>query len=200
MSVHQDIMKKISRIKAGNILFPTDFRGIGTDSAIKMSLSRIAQEGHLKRLSHGIYLKPGRPPNKSYLDVPAEVIAQAIAKRENIRIKPAADYALYHLGFESVKPPVLTYVTDGEPRKISFGSSTIIFKTSTPKKLSMKGLVSSLVIQILEDIGKDDITEDLQEKIRKALEKEDAKSLLDDIKKAPAWIYNLLLKQKILKR
>ncbi|WP_439695385.1 DUF6088 family protein [Mucilaginibacter sp. AW1-7] len=189
-------MEQISHIKRGKVLFPTDFRGIGTDSAIKMSLSRIAKQGHLTRLSHGIYLKPGRLSKKQEAVPAPEFIADAIAERENIRIRPAGNYALYHLGFESDKPAVLTYVTDGEPRKISINDHTIVFKSTTPKKLSMKGPISSLIIQALEEVGKDKITTELEVKIKKALQNEDAKKIMDDIKKAPAWIYNLMLKLK----
>jgi hypothetical protein len=196
MSIHQLIMEQISHIKGDKVLFPTDFRGIGTDSAIKMSLSRITQQGHLKRLSHGIYLKPGQTSNKAKAILAPEFIADAIAKRENIKIKPAGMYALYQLGFESDKPAVLTYVTDGEPRKITIESHTLIFKPTTPKKLSMTGSISSLIIQALEDVGKENVTAELQGKIKRALQKEDAKKLMDDIKKAPAWIYNLMLKLK----
>jgi hypothetical protein len=196
MSIHQQIMEQIDHIKGGNILFPTDFRGVGTDSAIKMSLSRIAQQGHLTRLSHGIYMKPVRNSNKSEPVLTPEFIADAIAKRENIRIKPAGDYALYQLGLAGDKPIILSYVTDGEPRKISIESHTIVFKPTTPKKLSMKGPISSLIIQALEDIGKDKVTAELQEKVKKTLQKEEAEKLMDDIKKAPAWIYNLILKLK----
>lgn len=196
MSIHQLIMEKITHIKGGKILFPTDFRGIGADSAIKMSLSRLAKKGQLKRLSHGIYLKPRRPSKKNE-SVPApEFIANAIAERDNIRIKPAGNYALYQLGFESDKPTILTYVTDGEPRKISVDNHTIVFKPTTPKKLSMKGQISSLVIQALEDVGKDDVNAELEIKIKKVLQNEDAQKLMNDIKKAPAWIYTLMLKLK----
>lgn len=196
MSVHQHIMEQINHTKGGKILFPTDFRGIGTDSAIKMSLSRIVQQGHLTRLSHGIYLKPGRTSKKTKPVPVPESIADAIAERENIRIKPAGDYALYQLGFERDKPAILSYVTDGEPRKISIDNYTIVFKPTTPKKLSMKGPISSLIIQALEEVGKDKVTTELQGKIKRALQNEDAKKLMDDIKKAPAWIYNLMLKLK----
>ena len=196
MSIHQQIREQITHLKGGKILFPTDFRGLGSDSAIKMSLSRIASEGDLKRLSHGIYMKP-KPSSKKGDFIPThEEIAIAIANREEIRIKPAGLYALYVLGFNTDMPAALTYVTDGEPRKILIGERAIVFKATTPKKLSMKGPISSLIIQALEEIGKVNLTSDTQQKIKVALSKEAPQNLIDDIKKAPAWIYNLLIKIK----
>jgi hypothetical protein len=196
MSIHQQIVEQITHIKGGKILFPTDFRGVGTDSAIKMSLSRIANTGEIKRLSHGIYLKPKRSTKKEGFIPTPEEIAIAIADRERIRIKPSGLFALYQLGFNPALPATLTYVTDGEPRKILIGEQAIIFKATTPKKLSMKGPISSLLIQALEEIGKENLTSDYEQKIKDVLLKEDPQNLIDDIKKAPAWIYNLLIKLK----
>jgi hypothetical protein len=196
MSVHQQIMKQIDQAKAGEILFPADFRGAGTDSAIKMSLSRIAGKGNISRLSHGIYLKPKSGSKKNAVIPMPEEIAMAIAERESIRIMASGDYALYQLGFTNDKPTILTYVTDGEPRKIQIGDKTIIFKATTPKKLSMKGAVSSLIIQSLEVIGKENLTIDYERKIKAEMLKEDPKKLVEDLMKAPAWIYNLLIKLK----
>lgn len=192
MSIHQQILEQLARTKGGTILFPADFRGSGTDSAIKMSLSRIAATGSLVRLSHGIYLKPRR--NKKNDILKPEQIAFAIAEREKIRIKPSGAYASYHLGFISELPKELTFITDGEPRKLFVGKNLIIFKATTPKKLSMKGPVSSLLIQALENIGKSSITSSIEQKIKDSLKKEDPQILLNDLKNAPAWIYNLLIK------
>ncbi|HVX00131.1 MAG TPA: DUF6088 family protein [Candidatus Babeliaceae bacterium] len=188
-------MQQLSRIKGGQILFLSDFRGAGADSAIKMSLSRIAGAGDLRRLSHGIYMKPKANTTEKHTP-PAEDIASAIARREKIRIKPSGTYALYKLGFNNDPPSVFTYVTDGEPRNIKIGEHTIIFKATTPKKLSMNGPISSLIIQALEEIGKTNITADLEQKIKTALAKENPKHLKEDMQKAQAWIYNLLIRLK----
>ncbi|RYE51876.1 MAG: hypothetical protein EOP48_17640 [Sphingobacteriales bacterium] len=195
MSTHQHIIQRIANIKAGKILFPVDFRGVGADSAIKMSLSRIAQKGSIVRLSNGIYMKTKKSGDKAGIMGP-EDIAKAVAEKEKIRIKPAGAYALFLLGFTNEKPAVFTYVTDGEPRRISIGESIVVFKSTTPKKLSMIGKVSSILIQAIEDTGQKNISEEMLEFVKQALHKEDQLHIDGDMKKAPAWIYNLLYKIK----
>jgi hypothetical protein len=194
MSIHQQIMQQITQCKRGEILFPTDFRGIGSDTAVKMSLSRIAAKGDLRRLSHGIYIKPKKSTGKTMEPSGDEIVA-AIAERENIRVKACGDLALYQLGLIASEPKQWTYVTDGEPRQISYNDINIVFKSTTPKKLSMKGKISSLVIQVLEDCGKTNVTELFERQIREKLQKEDGQKLADDLKKAPAWVYQLLFQQ-----
>lgn len=196
MSTHQHIVQRIAKIKAGKMLFPTDFRGLGADSAIKMCLSRIAQKGNIIRVSHGIYIKAKRSIDKEGKMMDAEDIAAAIAVKEKIRIKPSGEYALFSLGFIQEKPSVLTYVTDGEPRRIAVGNMIVLFKSTTPKKLSMRGKVSSLLIQTLEEIGEKKINEKMLELVKKSIQKEDPLILEEDMKKAPAWIYNFLYKIK----
>jgi len=194
MSIHQQVLEQVTHTKGGKILFPVDFRGSGTDSAIKMSLSRMVQDGYLVRLSHGIYFKPlGRKMNQ--MPTP-EQIAFAIAEREKIRIKPAGNYAIYQLGLTTEMPKELTFITDGEPRRIQIGDNLIIFKSTTPKKLSMRGPIISLLMQALEHIGKDNITSAIEKKAKDSLQKEDPRYFQNDIKNAPAWIYNLLIKIK----
>jgi len=186
-------MGRIASAKGGEILFPSDFRGVGTDSAIKMSLSRIAKAGDLTRLSHGIYRKPKKSEKKDSIVLTPEEIVMAISEQEKIRVKPSGLYALFKLGFSKEMPSILTYVTEGEPRKIVVGEHVLVFKATTPKKLSMKGPISGLLIQALEEIGKLNITDETEQKILDVLAKEDTKTLIEDINKAPAWIYLLLI-------
>ena len=193
MSTHKLISDKIASMKSGIILFPTDFRGTGSDTAIKMSLSRFASAGKLSRLSNGIYVKPSAEGNDGIL-LDAEGIAEAIAEKESVKIKPAGALAQFKLGIAKQMPDQLTYVTDGEPRKLVIGEKLLVFKSTTPKKLSMQGPISSLVIQILEEVGQKNIDQHLLNKLELLIQKEDYQLLLADMKKAAAWIYNLLWK------
>jgi Family of unknown function (DUF6088) len=53
-NVHKHIENSISRRKKGTLIFPTDFRSKGSQTAIKTALSRLSREGKLKRLAHGV--------------------------------------------------------------------------------------------------------------------------------------------------
>jgi len=182
-------------MKAGKLVFPRDFRGEGADSAIKMSLSRFAADGKLHRLGHGVYLVP--PKNKNEQFIPSiEEIAKAIAKRESVRIIPTGKHALYKLGLIGQAPTDWEYLTDGQPRHILIGENALIFKATTPKKFSLKGPVSSLVILAMEEIGQAVITNEQLAAIKEKLSKEDPLKMMADLEQAPAWIYNQLIKFK----
>jgi hypothetical protein len=82
----------------------------------------------------------------------------------------------------------LVYLTDGAARKINIGKRKIVFKKTSPRNLAAIGKISSLVIQALKEIGKDNITEKEKEKIIELLKKEDPYKLEHDMRLAPEWI------------
>jgi len=191
-SIHQNIASRIRGYAIGSILFPCDFRGLGSEDAIKMSLSRHARNGLLERLGQGVYLKV-KPKGKTAKPT-MEQIALAIAKKEKIKIKPSGEFALHKLGMTANLPDDLIYITDGEPRNILIGSKRLIFKSTTPKKLRLSNGISGLLIQGLEELGKGALNDQLKNQVLAQLKKEDEKNVMADLQLAPAWIYDLLYK------
>ncbi len=119
-------------------------------------------------------------------------IASAIAKKEHFRIKPSGAFALHKLGMRPDIPDDMTYITDGEPRDIRIGNKRLVFKSTTPKKLKLSNGISGLLIQGLDELGKDAITEGLKDQIIDQLRKEREDNIIADIQLAPAWIYDLI--------
>jgi len=190
--VHKKIEKKLARIKRGNLFFLSDFRGLGTDAAIRKALSRLCNKKRIKRVAHGIYLMPEMDPLLGEVLPSMEYIAQSIAKKEHIRIKPAGAHALHKLGLSTQVPMRLVYLTDGPLRQIKIGRAAIKFKPTTPKKLSLQGEISSLIIQALEELGTKNLEESTIQRIKELLQKEDPNKLYADIKLAPSRISDFL--------
>ncbi|MFA6249212.1 MAG: DUF6088 family protein [Mucilaginibacter sp.] len=191
-SIHQNIATRIKGYAIGSILFPCDFRGLGSEDAIKMSLSRHARNGLVERLGQGVYLKVKAKGKTAKPTM--EQIALAIAKKEKIKIKPSGEFALHKLGMTANLPDDLIYITDGEPRNILIGSKRLILKSTTPKKLRLSNGISGLLIQGLEELGKDALNDQLKNQVSAQLKKEDEKNVMADLQLAPAWIYDLLYK------
>jgi hypothetical protein len=191
-TIHQGILSKIEKSPKGKVLFLSDFRGLGPESAIKMALSRLARQGHIQRLSQGIYLNPERDPVMGDIYPSLEKIAESIAKKERIRIRPAGAYALNKLGLSSQVPMRLVYMTNGARKYIRIGKGGIKFKPTSPKKLSLKGKISSLVIEALEELGREGITPEVKNKIFTLLQKEKAQYLMHDLRISPGWIHDLI--------
>jgi hypothetical protein len=194
VKAHTYIENILHRRKSGELIFPTDFRGKGTEDAIKKALSRLAQKGVLKRLSHGIYYIPKFDPVLGELRPGAEDVVKMLAKKEKIRVRPAGAYALHRLGLTTQVPTKLVYITDGHPRLFKLGKLQIKFKATTPKKLSTIGKISSLLIQALEEIGPENVNAFMESKIHDLLKNEDPKKLKHDLALAPAKINDYIVK------
>jgi hypothetical protein len=144
-------------------------------------------------LAHGIYLYPKRDKELGILYPPGEAIAEAIAKREGIRIVPTGVYALNRLGLSTQVPTRMVYLTDGEDKKVRVGKTSIVFKPAVPKKLAAKGKISGLAIQALSELKKENVTPPVLERLRLALQSESPDLVRADAQSAPAWIARLLL-------
>jgi predicted transcriptional regulator of viral defense system len=191
--VQKNISNYLSKRKGGSLIFPSDFRGIGTDVAIKKALSRLTRQGKLRRATHGVYYVPRVDPVLGELHPGAEELAEMLAKKEKIRIRPAGAYALNKLGLSTQVPTRLVYITDGSSRRLTMGKQEIRFKATTPKKLATTGKISSLVIQALEELDVDRIDEHMAAKIRRLLLAEDARHLKHDLALATARVADYIV-------
>lgn len=191
-SIEKQIEDMIGRTKKGALLFPEDFRQLGSSEAIRLALHRLVKKGIIKRVAQGIYVQPKISSYIGEVLPTAEEVAQAIAKRDKIRMVPTGVYALHALGLSTQIPLNLVFLTDGPARTIKVGKRTIKLKRTAPKNLMAKGKISSLAIQALREIGKDKAKPDELVKIKSLLKQADPKLLKHDIKLAPEWIRQIM--------
>lgn len=193
-SIHRQIVKRIEQEGRGKVIFSSDFISISNTENIKKVLLRLEQKERLVRLSRGIYLYPKLDKELGILQPSIEDIAKAIAKRDRARIVPTGVLALNKLGLSTQVPMKVVYLTDGAPRSIQLGKHSIKFKKTTPKNLMARGEISSLVIQALREIGKDNATEEQLTRIHDLLLKEDTENIFHDSQVAPVWIARILMR------
>jgi hypothetical protein len=191
-SIHNQITTRIKQKGEGNIFFPSDFVDLGSPDAVRQSLSRLTKDKIIERLAHGVYLYAKNDPLLGTLYPSTEEIAIAIAKRDKARIMPTGLFALHKLGLSTQIPMKVIYLTDGTARRIQLGKQSITFKNTSPKKLSIKGGKTGLVIQALQQLGKEQVNEQILKKIKEILAPENTKLIGEDAPLAPAWIAQIL--------
>jgi hypothetical protein len=188
MSAHQEIVKQIDLMTPGTIFFPAAFRMLGTDDAIKMALSRLAKDKTILRLANGIYAVPQQHSLIGPITPSLEQIAAAIAERDQVQIKPAGVYALNKLGISQQVPTKHVYITNGQPRIYKIGANEILFKSASPKKLALKGPISSLLILAMDELGPSQLDDVIRHQLHDLIQKEDPELLANDLKLAPSRI------------
>lgn len=192
LNTELQILKRISKARRGVLFFTENFVRFGTPDAVRQALGRLVKRGELDRVTTGIYVRSEYDPVIGKITPGIEDIARAIAKRDKARIVPTGDYALHKLGLTTQVPMKVVFLTDGSARKITIGKRSITFKKASPKNVAAVGEISSLVIQALRTIGKDELTEEQRLKIDALLRKEKPTKLEHDMRLAPAWIREII--------
>jgi len=129
---------------------PTDFLDLGSRDAIDQTLSRMAANGTIRRVSRGLYDLPrpnsltGKPTNPD----PHRII-DTLARRDQARMLLDGITAANDLGLSDAVPAKITVHTDARLKPIKLGAQTITFKPTAPSRLYLAGRPAMRVVQAL---------------------------------------------------
>lgn len=193
LSIHTRLEDEISQRSPGQILFPSDFLELGSASAIHMALSRLVDKKVLTRLGKGIYVKPQSDPIIGTVLPSLDAIAQAIAEKERVIIRPTGSHALNKLGLSTQVPTKVVYLTNGSRRRIEIGRGVINFKPTTPKNLAAKNELVFLAIQSLIELGPRGASQKVIDILTEKLRVIPVSDIREDARYAPQFTYQTLL-------
>lgn len=191
-SIEVQVLERIKRNLKGTIFFVDSFVKITNAKAINKALERLVKSGEIERVAQGIYVRPVIDNYIGKVFPSIEEIAVAIAKRDRATIVPTGSYAMYKLGLTTQVPLNIVFYSDTSARKIKIGKQTITFKKASSKNLAFIGETSTLAIQALRTIGKDQVTAEEIKQINKILKNENPKHLQHDLQLAPVWIRKII--------
>jgi Family of unknown function (DUF6088) len=188
-SVDSRILYSIRGKGRGSVFVPADFLSMGSREAVDISLHRLARKGTIRRLARGVYDFPKEHPALGPLQPSAEAVAKALAGRDRTRLQPAGAYAANVLGLSEQVPAKAVFLTDGPSRTVKIGPMTIQLRQTTAKNMAAAGRLSGLLIQALRELGKENVTAERREHLKRTLPAEKRRELIKDIKLAPAWMH-----------
>jgi hypothetical protein len=103
-------------------------------------------------------------------------------------VQPAGAYAANALGLSEQVPAKAVFLTDGPSRTVRIGPMTIQLRRTTPRNMAA-GRFSGLLLQALRELGKEHVTPERREHLKRSLPAEKRRELLKDIRLAPAWMH-----------
>lgn len=192
-SIEMQVLEKIKRNPRGTLFFVDSFVKIANAKSVNKALERLTKSDEIERIAQGIYVRPVIDKYIGKVLPGIEEIAVAIAKRDRATIVPTGSYAMYKLGLTTQVPLNIVFYSDTSARKIKIGKQTITFKKASSKNLAFVGEISTLAIQALRTIGKDQATAEEIKQIKKILKSEKPKHLQHDLQLSPVWIRNLIM-------
>lgn len=187
------IRERIQASKNGSVFVASDFADITENVKIGVSLSRLEEEGLIKRIMRGVYYKPEYSKLLGENIAPSpNAVAHAIARNFGWSIVPCGDTALNLLGLSTQVPVAWSYVSDGPYKEYSYDNTTIKYKHTTNKEISKLTPKTALVIQALKTLGKNNIRNEMIESIKENTTLNERKTMLREAQYATAWIYEII--------
>ncbi|MDD3026423.1 MULTISPECIES: DUF6088 family protein [Aliarcobacter] len=159
-------------------------------------LSDLSKDKKIRRVARGIYDYPKYSELlKKELSPDIEQVALAIARKFNWRIEVSGNSALNILNLSTQIQAKYIYLSDGPNRSYKLLNDVVIeFKKSTLKDIGFKYKESSLIVQALKELGKENITNETIEKIKDKIEPKMYEKILKDTQTTTVWIYEIIKK------
>lgn len=187
------VLARIEDLSAGEVFIISDFSDIADTTVVRKVLSRLEEDGRIRRIMRGVYDRPEYNNFLGeYVEPVPDKVAHALARNFGWTIVPCGDTALNMLGLSTQVPAVWLYVSDGTYKEYTYNHTTIQFKRTTNKEISKISYKTALVIQALKALGKDKITDEMIKKIKAATSKEERTAMFNEAKYATAWIYDII--------
>ena len=156
-NTNKRILQRIYGHGRGWVFIPKDFLDIASSTAVRQSLSRLKQQGTIRRLMQGVY---DYPSFSTLLNAPSspdpDAIARAIARAKGWTILPTGDTALNLMGLSTQVPAQYQYFSDGPSKRYTWQGGTLVFKHRTNKETTILSYRTALLVQALKSLGEND--------------------------------------------
>ncbi|OCX68668.1 DUF6088 family protein [Acidithiobacillus thiooxidans] len=170
----------------GGLLSPKEFLHLGSRAAIDKTLSRLAQEGKLLRVSRGAYAAPrqgrfgSRPPS-------TESVVQAIEAHygETVVANGAAEANV--LGLTTQVPTREVFLTSGTSRTLHLGRRCVELKHGNRWQLLLGKRLAGKVVRALAWLGPEDAPAALKQ-LRARLPESEWEAVCSVRAALPSWI------------
>ena len=190
-SVDNSILNRIYGSRGGAAFSPSDFLDLGSRRAVDLALHRLVRRKILRRLARGLYEYPREHRELGRLSPDIEKVARALAGKHRLRLQPAGAYATNLLGLSEQVPAKVVFLTDGPSRTVKIGRQEIQLRRTTPRNMASAGRLSGSLMQAFRHLGKEHITRERMEHLKRTLPAKERQQLLKDLSLAPAWMHPL---------
>ena len=183
------VERRARKAPPDTVFYAGQFLDIDTRAAADKALSRLVRAGVLRRLARGLYYRPRRHPMFGDIAPSVKSIADALAKRDHVRLQPTGAYAANLLRLSEQVPMRVVFLTDGKPRKLRYGRQIIELRRAMPRMMAAAGRTTGLLIAGLRFIGRANVSHERVAHLRELLSLRDRRRLMKDIALAPAWMH-----------
>ncbi|HFT3003350.1 TPA: DUF6088 family protein [Streptococcus pyogenes] len=187
------IKNRINDFDSRKVFINNDFLDIAGNETVRRTLNQLVSENKITRVINGFYYNPRYSELiGEYEAVSIHELALAIARKYNWNIAPYNSTALNLLGISTQVPTHYKYISSGRYKEYKIGDTILEFKKVNPGEIANMSLKTATVIQAIKSLGKENITNEVIQKIRENLSEKERKDLMNESKSVPSWIYEVI--------
>jgi hypothetical protein len=155
---------------------------------VDQTLSRLAKNGELTRLTRGIYVRPKQSKYVGLVMPEPVKIAQAkrVGEQESLQIHGAE--AARQFGLTTQVPTTPVFCSSGPSRKFWVGNLRVQVKHVSPRKLALAGTPAGTALSALWYIGRKNISEKVIAAIKEKLPASEFETLKGARPMMPVWM------------
>lgn len=193
-TIEDKILSRFYGRGRGHVATQKFFLDLGSRDGVDKALSRLVQNGKLRRIARGLYEYPRTSPILGKLSPDLEKVAYAMAGREGIRLQPTGAYAANLLHLSEQVPMKVVFLSDGVSKTAKIGNQSIELRKAAPKRMQLAGRISGIVFEALREIGKEHLNDQHIRTLQQTLTPEQKSKVLYDLREAPAWMHTHIRK------
>lgn len=202
-SIEDKILESLGKCGRGTVFFAGRFSRLGSAERLRKAMEVLIKRGSIVRVARGVFCYPKKTPAflkemgvvSEYQMPSSDDIANAIAKRDRIKIAPTALHAQNLLGLSQQMVMNYVYLTDGRAKKVKLENGGLIeFKHTVAKNLAFTNRLAMLITFALKDYGQDGVTDKHIMRIKELLSHEKQEDIERDYPLIPEWIREILKK------
>lgn len=193
-AVADKVIKRVRGKGRGWAFTPKDFLDLGTRASVDMALTRLTHAGHIRRIGRGLYDYPKLHDRLGALTPDADTIVQAVATQSGKKVVVSGAQSANRLGISTQVPAKPSYATSGATRVKKVAGRTIALKRSRAPILDDGPDNANAVLQMLANVGKARIDDDLIRRLAARLSDRDLKALKKAQPRMPGWMSDAVLK------
>ncbi len=185
-STPEQIMSYAASLPEGGLLHPKALLHLGSRAAIDQALSRLAKQGRLMRVCHGIYV----PPVETRFGDRAPALDKVLTSLSALwgeTIVPCGGAAANALGLTSQVPVRSVYLTSGPNRKLTLGELTVELRHAPRWQLAAPDRPAGEAVRALSWLGPEEVEAGL-DVIGRKLSSKDLNELVSLRAIMPNWI------------
>ena len=187
MSIAKAVRAAVARLPKGKPFTGARFAALRSRGAVDRALSRLAKEGAILRVAHGVFVRPRTSRFVGAVVPDLQEVVETIARGNQETVQIHGAEATRRFGLSTQVPTAPVFHTSASTRTVRVAGVPVrLVHTSNRRRLQFAGEPAGAAVSALWYLGKDNVTPQTVARIEAALGSDDFAKLRSAA--MPTWM------------